>query len=899
MARMSSATTGTGTITLGSAIAGKLTFAQAGVQNGDIVSYGVIDGLNFEIGWGVYTSSGTTLSRNVIRSSNSNTAIALTGAQQVFICALAEDIQHAYVDPTDMQFGALGDDDANDTAAIQAAVDAAPAGSTIRFRKGYHFRHQRVTIGKSLVLEFDAGCWNELLEDAGSGQCLFDVTTEDGVYFDIKGGRLGGDRANQSGGHHNHCAIRSDGYGVVVVNGHGHLGRIDGFDGYGIWLRSADNFWTDGVKVTNTYLDGIYYEAYDADVANWWVQNSFVDRRGEADFFEAGCIKMQSANQTRWAKHNLYLLNNVALMDDDQNNVPVEVWNGNWGRILSFNSGGTYEVEIDDLIVGATSGATARVTRIDVFSGSWAGGNATGEITIVPVSGTFSSTENLNVGANNNVATLTAVASTDPPNKNVFIIGNRVEGSKIGISVTCGYNVEVAHNSVSSNNWIGIEFAACAGVVRCFGNHVELNPGSLNATGIVADNQQHDAEFFIFQANTIKNAIFNISLKGGLRTMPRKITVQGNIVQSAETGAFGVGGDGTINVACQGNVIDLTGASSRAIVFGDGSVAQTGVYRSENIEVVGNTCTAVADVIVLGEVSAAAVLSNTCRSTSGAASIIAAFDPIDLECHGNIALGSFVHFHYFKAQGRNCTGIRYSGDGGVECQSANGFTLSAMAIGPNGDKWQPDWGGGAWVRSEFMHDLVDAGGARTLRWRDGWRLSDSSPEGVVPGLAASMLRQTAAATGLGRLWWKANQVVSDEGWLDIVRETDAGALHGEKVTWKTATQELTTLSGATVTATGLIPDGAVDPIVTTRVTAEPGGSVTHYTVGDGTDPDLWGATAAKTVGTTTGPVDYTAQPNRVQIGAGNVVLTAVGASFNGTGAIRVTVQYREYTAPTS
>ncbi len=92
LARVSTATAGTGTITLGSAVSGFLTFADAGITNGQTVSYGIEDGASSEVGRGVYTSSGTTLTRSVLKSTNSNNAIALSGSAQVFVTALAEDI---------------------------------------------------------------------------------------------------------------------------------------------------------------------------------------------------------------------------------------------------------------------------------------------------------------------------------------------------------------------------------------------------------------------------------------------------------------------------------------------------------------------------------------------------------------------------------------------------------------------------------------------------------------------------------------------------------------------------------------------------------------------------------------------------------------------------------------
>lgn len=89
---MTTATVGTGTITLGSAVSGFLTFALAGVANLDVVSYGIKDGANSETGTGTYTSSGTTLSRTVTKSTNSNSAISLSGSAEVYITFRAEDV---------------------------------------------------------------------------------------------------------------------------------------------------------------------------------------------------------------------------------------------------------------------------------------------------------------------------------------------------------------------------------------------------------------------------------------------------------------------------------------------------------------------------------------------------------------------------------------------------------------------------------------------------------------------------------------------------------------------------------------------------------------------------------------------------------------------------------------
>lgn len=88
--RVTTASTGTGTVTLGAAITKYQTFAAAGAANGDVASYAIEDGAAWEVGIGTYASAGPSLSRTLLASSTGS-LLNLSGSAEVFSTALASD----------------------------------------------------------------------------------------------------------------------------------------------------------------------------------------------------------------------------------------------------------------------------------------------------------------------------------------------------------------------------------------------------------------------------------------------------------------------------------------------------------------------------------------------------------------------------------------------------------------------------------------------------------------------------------------------------------------------------------------------------------------------------------------------------------------------------------------
>jgi hypothetical protein len=101
-ARMTTATTGTGTVTLGSAVTGYATFAEASAVNATVYTYAIEDTNDFELGIGTYTAAGTTFSRDTVILSKiggvaGTSKINLSGNAVIGITVLAEDFRIAAI----------------------------------------------------------------------------------------------------------------------------------------------------------------------------------------------------------------------------------------------------------------------------------------------------------------------------------------------------------------------------------------------------------------------------------------------------------------------------------------------------------------------------------------------------------------------------------------------------------------------------------------------------------------------------------------------------------------------------------------------------------------------------------------------------------------------------------
>ena len=167
MVKMTTATTGTGTITLGSASSGFQSFADAYGANAT-VDVLITDGTAWEVARNcTYTHSGTTLTRGTLEDSSTGSALNLSGSATVSVVATADSGRRwdsaglkwvAASVTTANVTGVVGQMSALDVSGLTAARNfVLPAVAAVDDRVGVYITASCTTAGRELIIIGDTG----------------------------------------------------------------------------------------------------------------------------------------------------------------------------------------------------------------------------------------------------------------------------------------------------------------------------------------------------------------------------------------------------------------------------------------------------------------------------------------------------------------------------------------------------------------------------------------------------------------------------------------------------------------------------------------------------------------------------------------------------------------------
>lgn len=190
-------TPGVGDITLNAAVDGGRSFADAGVFDGETVTYGVIDGANREVRRGIYTAAGALLSRGVLLASTSGGTISLTSAARVFLTAGGDELQFAIAESNSAYFGTGIDGDV-------------VVSSSITLTRDMHYRNLEMAAGGQITTNGFEIFVSDTLTDSGnvvgafrfSGVTASSVSNQNGAVGSParNSGTIGGSNAGGTGG---------------------------------------------------------------------------------------------------------------------------------------------------------------------------------------------------------------------------------------------------------------------------------------------------------------------------------------------------------------------------------------------------------------------------------------------------------------------------------------------------------------------------------------------------------------------------------------------------------------------------------------------------------------------------------------------------------------------------
>jgi parallel beta-helix repeat protein len=455
--------------------------------------------------------------------------------------------------------------------------------------------------------------------------------------------------------------------------------------------------------------------------------------------------------------------------------------------------------------------------------------------------------------------------------KDVTVVGNVVVNA-VGYGIEIGYveNGAFSNNSISGGIRSGIAFA---------GSSSTLTSKNISVTGNSVRNQpsgiyfgKESGLFFAENISISNNVIVGCSLNGIDMNAVDRLSIAGNSVSGCTLSGIYVldcknwivSANSVVanNVAGIKDVVSITrtGSTATATVTGHGYnngdiVTIFGANPSDynGSFVISNVATNTFDVAVASSVITTPAVGNiTCSKPNNAG-------------HAGIR-GNYVAL---TEKNTGAFGNNYTYQNGladVWSIGYNGFT------GPVDDK--------LYLKETSRPRVENLTSGESANILDRAALYVSGNNVVIAYNNSGTINYLSCPLNGTTNFWSSGTAPSDTG-----------------TRIRSSSTTLSALSGATATATNLIPAGSIVLGVAARVLTTVTGA-TSFDIGDGTDTDRWGDNIAVAADTVTGVASFTITSVPIYSTATSVVLTANGSNFTG-GSVRLVVSYIDLNVPSA
>lgn len=454
--------------------------------------------------------TGGDISGNIIGLNGNLLPVTATGS------TTARSLANRFADVVNVKdFGAVGDGVADDTAAIQAAINA---GANIYFPNGIYIVSDNdsdtvaIKITKNNINLFGAGINSTILK-LKANQNAHTISTDGFNFIQISDISIDGNRSNQTG----------SGHGIRVASCNSlHINNLEIKEtaGYGIGLQSGTlkNIFISNVEIKNTSLDGIDFKNTNNNNSNLILDNISISNYG---------LNTSFSNQTGMDIRGPATITNIHVSSMPNDGVGIRFRNGETSDPTGL---GGHNSSLSNFIIYGSNGVSQ--IGISIISRDVTISNGTVDKVLFGVE--CAGERNLI----NNVSILNTTSSGI-----IFNYVDSIINGSYSTASNCKMNNCIEAIQIEGNNNI---IQSCQ-MLNCTTRTIQIDVGANN--NIISSNQFLGGVLGVLDNGT--NSIFTNNFGLDLQQPPLRYGDRGTVIISS----------GTINISKNRHTVDTEGSA--------------------------------------------------------------------------------------------------------------------------------------------------------------------------------------------------------------------------------------------------------------------------------------------------------------------------------------------------